>query len=39
MSGEQATMNNTTASATTRRRPGLLRLIAEDLDCVFQRDP
>ena len=39
MSGEQATMSNPTAGATAERKPGLLRLIAEDLDCVFQRDP
>ena len=39
MSGEQATMSNPGTSASTERRPGLFRLIAEDLNCVFQRDP
>jgi serine O-acetyltransferase len=35
MPAEHATMGN----SASQRQPGLLRLMAEDLDCVFLRDP
>lgn len=37
MPAEQTAMSN--PATTVERRPGLFGLIAEDLDCVFQRDP
>ena len=37
MSAEQTAMNN--PATKVERQPGLFGLIAEDLDCVFQRDP
>ena len=39
MSIEQTTLDNAENAPAAEIRPGLLRLIAEDLDCVFQRDP
>ncbi|MBI1174005.1 MAG: serine O-acetyltransferase [Sideroxydans sp.] len=39
MSIERAAMNDPSVSVSAESPPGLFGLIAEDLDCVFQRDP
>ena len=38
MSTEQAMMNDIPVEAV-EARPGLFRLLAEDVSCVFKRDP